>query len=112
MDEGEREQREKEIACIDEMGDRLKEREIATKKNIPIDFGICNTCSKFTYIEYEGYGDFIAFCNVHYDTRVIRTPKKKIVRCSDYWSITYKSVTTLAEIAMWLEFKKGGQIGF
>ena len=101
-------EKEKEVDKIAEAGDEL--RQANKNKQIPFDFGLCGTCDKFYYIEFEGYGNFKAWCNISYDIPIKRTPAERVKICSRYWNRKYKSVRELADFATWIDGKK--QIGF
>jgi hypothetical protein len=108
VSEKEDDKREKEIDKIETIGREVSE--VRKKTCIPYNFGLCNKCAKFIFIEYEGYGNFNAVCQMDFRTAFSRYPSKRIITCNQFWDVTYKSVRELADMAHWLEAKS--TIGF
>jgi hypothetical protein len=104
----EEDKREKEIDKIETVGREVSESRKRTC--IPYNFGICNKCSKFVFIEYEGYGNFKAFCQLDYSKIIPRYVSQRVTNCNHFWDNGYKSVRELAEMAHWLD--KKNEIGF
>lgn len=108
MDEpAEETKKEKEIERVEENAQALSER---GNKQIPYNFGLCNKCSKFFFVEYEGYGNFKAYCQMNYDNLMKRNISERVTSCNNFWDISYKSVREMIEIATWVTPKK--KVGF
>jgi hypothetical protein len=108
MGEDEDDKREKDIDKLEGVHRNLAD--LDRKPHIPYNFGQCNKCNKFIFTEYEGYGNFKAYCQLNYGQLLPRTLALRVTNCNNFWDKSHLTIRELAEMAYWLDVK--ADIGF
>jgi hypothetical protein len=82
------------------------EEKIKNKANaISHDFGICNKCESFFYIEYE-LGDYKAVCIFSHENIFPINHTKKIVKCSCFYDKSNTSIRDMVNMAWDIKTKE------
>jgi hypothetical protein len=102
--------KEKEIGKLEHLSKGLDESK--SHQSITYDFGICNKCTHFLYTEFEGYGNFSAFCLQIYNRPIPRQVSERVMKCSSFWDKGHKTIRELYDLATWITPAGAKRIGF
>ena len=107
MDEMDKKENEiSKLECASECADGEKKR----NREISFEFGLCNKCVHFLFIEFE-LGDYMAYCKPGYDTPSFkRTPQHKVIKCNTFGDRNFKSIRELYDMATFIDIKE--KVGF
>ena len=107
--EDEEDKRENTICKLEAISEGV---DVDSKQNTEVshDFGLCNKCIHFLFLEYE-LGDYMAYCQPLYNDYMLkRTPQQKVLKCNHYHDKGMKTIRELYDMATIINTKE--KVGF
>jgi hypothetical protein len=98
---------EKDKELITREANRIKDND--KRSVIPNDYGLCNKCTNFSYLEREL--DTITTCDNRRDTFKIDS-RNPVRRCSDFVPAGVLGISAMWSIAKLIDFEDEKEIGF